>query len=241
MIDETPPGTRGRILRIALELFAERGFHATSVREIAEQVGVTKAAVLYHFPAKAEILAALAEPMLRDLEDAITVAEAAPAGQARRATLEGTLDVLLRHRRLLRTNLTDPSSTTGEMMARYSAALLRANALVAGAEADFAGRVLASQAIAMLTDPVVLFADAPEDELREAVLRGLHRLLPTLPAPSAREDDPAHGPRRGRPAVMTTEMIETARRRHASGTPAAEIAADLDISRATLYRHLTSG
>lgn len=100
MIDETPPGTRELILRAALDLFAAQGFHATSVREIAERVGVTKAAVLYHFPGKADILAELAEPMLRDLEAAVAAAEAAPPEQARRRTLEGLLDALIAHRHL---------------------------------------------------------------------------------------------------------------------------------------------
>ena len=37
--------TRARILDVALELIADRGFAATSTREIAERLGVTKAAL----------------------------------------------------------------------------------------------------------------------------------------------------------------------------------------------------
>src|SRR5262249_12854805 len=41
-------GTRERIQAIALELFAEQGYEKTSLREIAERLGVTKAALYYH-------------------------------------------------------------------------------------------------------------------------------------------------------------------------------------------------
>ena len=54
-----PPSTRERILDVALDLFIEKGFDKTSLREIAEQLGVTKAALYYHFASKEDILMAL--------------------------------------------------------------------------------------------------------------------------------------------------------------------------------------
>src|SRR5215469_16465337 len=48
-------GTRERIQAIALELFAEQGYEKTSLREIAERLGVTKAALYYHFKSKEDI------------------------------------------------------------------------------------------------------------------------------------------------------------------------------------------
>jgi AcrR family transcriptional regulator len=44
---------------VALDLFIEQGFDGTSLREIAEQLGVTKAALYYHFTSKDDILMAL--------------------------------------------------------------------------------------------------------------------------------------------------------------------------------------
>jgi AcrR family transcriptional regulator len=60
----TPPpdaksDTRQRILSVALDLFTEQGYDGTSLREIAEQLGVTKAAIYYHFESKEDILMAL--------------------------------------------------------------------------------------------------------------------------------------------------------------------------------------
>ncbi|MFF1612498.1 TetR family transcriptional regulator [Amycolatopsis sp. NPDC058278] len=168
--------TRAKILRAALEEFSARGFHETSVRELAERVGVTKTAVLYHFPGKADIVTALAEPMLADFEAAL--AQAAQAPDTRRAAVEGLLEVWLTHRYLLRMNLRDLGLTASEVVfERFRDGMLRANGLVAGPEANFADRVRAAQAIAMLSDPVVLFAEAPQAELRAAILDGVDRLF----------------------------------------------------------------
>src|SRR6202167_2044447 len=51
--------TRERILDIALDLFTEHGYDKTSLREIADQLGFTKAALYYHFERKEDILLAL--------------------------------------------------------------------------------------------------------------------------------------------------------------------------------------
>jgi len=57
-VDDTG-GTRERILDIALELFTEQGYEKTSLRQIAERLGFSKAAIYYHFASKDEILLAL--------------------------------------------------------------------------------------------------------------------------------------------------------------------------------------
>jgi len=51
--------TKQRILDVALDLFTEQGYDGTSLRQIAEQLGVTKAAIYYHFESKEDILMAL--------------------------------------------------------------------------------------------------------------------------------------------------------------------------------------
>ena len=44
-------GTKQRILRIALELFAQNGYLGTSMNDIAGQLGFTKAALYKHYAA----------------------------------------------------------------------------------------------------------------------------------------------------------------------------------------------
>jgi AcrR family transcriptional regulator len=58
---DPPEGTttRDRILDVALDLFIEKGYDKTSLREIAEQLRLTKAALYYHFASKGDILMAL--------------------------------------------------------------------------------------------------------------------------------------------------------------------------------------
>lgn len=51
--------TRERVLDVALELFTEQGYDKTSLREIADALGFTKAALYYHFEKKEDLLLAL--------------------------------------------------------------------------------------------------------------------------------------------------------------------------------------
>ena len=51
--------TREKILDVALDMFTDQGFDATSMREIAERLHISKPAIYYHFASKEEILMAL--------------------------------------------------------------------------------------------------------------------------------------------------------------------------------------
>jgi len=53
------PDTRSRLLDTALRLFSERGMEGSSLQMIADELGVTKAAVYYHFKTKDDILDAV--------------------------------------------------------------------------------------------------------------------------------------------------------------------------------------
>ncbi|MFC4944536.1 TetR/AcrR family transcriptional regulator [Pseudonocardia sp. GCM10023141] len=86
-VDERRTNTREQIRAIALELFAEQGYEKTSLREIAERLGVTKAAVYYHYRTKEEILASLLDEHVAGMDAIIEWAEAQPAGLATRREL----------------------------------------------------------------------------------------------------------------------------------------------------------
>src|SRR3954449_4428707 len=64
--------TRAAILAAAQRLFGERGYDATSLRQIADAVGTTKAAVYYHFPAKEHLLVELTRPLLDAMSSLLT-------------------------------------------------------------------------------------------------------------------------------------------------------------------------
>src|SRR6202022_3269600 len=74
MADITPVGTRNQVLVTALELFTTQGYEGTSLRQIAERLGMTKAAVYYHFPAKEHLLVELTRPFIDALAEFISQA-----------------------------------------------------------------------------------------------------------------------------------------------------------------------
>lgn len=83
--------TRQRIQDVALELFVEQGYEKTSLREIAERLEVTKAALYYHFKTKEDIIISLFEDLTRPIDELIAWAEEQPR------TLETKREVLRRY------------------------------------------------------------------------------------------------------------------------------------------------
>ncbi|HWD81379.1 MAG TPA: helix-turn-helix domain-containing protein [Kribbella sp.] len=55
------PSTRLAIQQVALELFTRQGYEATSLREIADELGIQKPSLYYHFKGKEDILRSLFE------------------------------------------------------------------------------------------------------------------------------------------------------------------------------------
>lgn len=94
-------GTRARILWIALDLFTTQGYDKTSMRQIAERLGFSKAAIYYHFASKEDILMAL-DARLYDLgHDALSTVEASEtAPEVWMALLDRLIDQILEHHAL---------------------------------------------------------------------------------------------------------------------------------------------
>ncbi|MGW1722220.1 TetR/AcrR family transcriptional regulator [Streptomyces sp. NPDC002306] len=87
--------TRQRIQDVALELFAEQGYEKTSLREIAEGLDVTKAALYYHFKTKEEILVSIFEDLTRPIEELIEWGKGQPH------TLETKQEIVRRYHQAL--------------------------------------------------------------------------------------------------------------------------------------------
>ncbi|MCX0272292.1 TetR/AcrR family transcriptional regulator [Nocardia zapadnayensis] len=87
--------TRDRIRAVAMELFAEQGYEKTSLRQIAERLDVTKAALYYHFRTKEDIVASLSDDVRSGIDDLVTWAEGTPPGQARAAEILDRYGALL--------------------------------------------------------------------------------------------------------------------------------------------------
>jgi AcrR family transcriptional regulator len=76
--------TRARIQQVAVELFTEHGYEGTSLREISERLGVTKAALYYHFKSKEDIIQSLVEDYQEQMDALIDWAGSQPRNAASR-------------------------------------------------------------------------------------------------------------------------------------------------------------
>ena len=101
-MSESTGDTRSRIQAVALELFSEEGYEKTSLREIAERLGVTKAALYYHFKSKDEIANSFILDRIEIMDRLIEWAEAQPpSAGTRRAILRRYADELFGGKRQL--------------------------------------------------------------------------------------------------------------------------------------------
>ncbi len=139
--------TRARLLETALQLFAERGYAGTSVRDIADELGITKAAVHYHFSAKEQIVLALLEPLLRSTEELLDRRAAAPPDP--RALLLALRDLVREFGPLMSVMVEDPSvsQAAGEVHEQLDALGVRMAEVLAGGGASPVRRLRAHAAL----------------------------------------------------------------------------------------------
>jgi AcrR family transcriptional regulator len=91
---------RAQLLDAAARLFRERGFHATSMRDIARAVGMLSGSIYYHFESKEEMLLAVYQEGERRIADAVDAAVAKETAPWRRleAACAAHLRALIAHR-----------------------------------------------------------------------------------------------------------------------------------------------
>lgn len=92
--DVVRPGTHGRILEAALGLFAQRGFHGTSIRDLGVEVGLKAANLYLHFESKEHLLAEL-----------VTLGHRAHHRRLRQALMLGATDVVEQLRAVVRAHV----------------------------------------------------------------------------------------------------------------------------------------
>lgn len=142
--------TRQRILDVAARLFVGQGIAATPLREIAEQLAFTKAALYYHFPSKDHLLAALITPLHDELGAVLTRIEDDPELRTPLAVLTSLLDVHLANHDATRLSR-DPAVIQIERLhVRAEQLHARTVTVLAGEGADQASQLRASAALAVL-------------------------------------------------------------------------------------------
>jgi TetR/AcrR family transcriptional regulator, cholesterol catabolism regulator len=99
---------RERILEVATTHFVQHGYDGTSMREIAEDCGITKAALYYHYSGKAELLNEIFTDYLTEFGAVITAAaDGGGAEQRLRAVVLGWFALPAPRRAILRLAMHD--------------------------------------------------------------------------------------------------------------------------------------
>ncbi|WP_018684891.1 TetR/AcrR family transcriptional regulator [Actinokineospora enzanensis] len=168
-----PPtvGTRERILDVAVGLFAEVGYDKASIRELANRLGITSAALYYYFRNKQEILTAIANTVYTEVDKLVDSAEAEPPSPARgRRLLERYLDIVTEHGGLM-TVLESSIATlrTLDTAQHAAAGLHRLAALIAPGDSE-GDRLRATAALGILTTLPQRVPESARDEMRPYLL-----------------------------------------------------------------------
>lgn len=181
MIVAPQPDTRSRILDAALDLFSEHGFEGTTLQQIADRLGFTKAALYYHFRSKDDLLQALHDPAAADLDRLLDAHAALPNTAARRRRfIEGYLDFLLQHRRLIAYTFRDLSTLAHPAVASGSdQRRARMEAALAGDDLDFNGEVRIAMVFGGMHSVIARYPDADGPALRAALIDAAGTLLPS--------------------------------------------------------------
>jgi AcrR family transcriptional regulator len=170
-----------RIIKAATELFAEHGVAGTSLQMIADAIGVTKAAVYHQFPAKDEIVLAVGQAELANLETVIAAAEAeTDPNRAREVLVEGMVDLAVERRRMESTLVGDPVIIRFfAQHAPYRRVMDRLYRILLGPNVESDDRVPAAMFTAAIGGAVMhpLVADLDDATLRAQLLQLARRFL----------------------------------------------------------------
>jgi AcrR family transcriptional regulator len=174
--------TRARIQQVALELFGEQGYERTSLREIAERLGVTKAALYYHFKSKEDIVRSFTEDHFGRLDALIEWGREQPPGaRTAQELLDRYLTIVMEgvevFRFLERNQATIHGTEDGKhRFTQFRPRLAALMEIITGPDAPLRPRIRAAAAIFTVSTSCMFFMkDVPEAEL-DAV-------LPSPPSP----------------------------------------------------------
>lgn len=174
------PGSRQRFIDAAVQLFIRHSFAGTSLQMIADEVGVTKAAVYHHFHTREDLLTAIVEPLVGELRSAVEAAESLRGRHPRaERLLTGFVDIVVRNQALMGLLAGDPG--VSEMLRSDPARrdlLNRQFQLLADVDPSPAGSVNAAVLIAGIGGVLRRRTfDLDDDELRHQLNAAGRRIL----------------------------------------------------------------
>jgi AcrR family transcriptional regulator len=181
--------TRARIQQVAVQLFAEQGYEKTSLREIADRLSVTKAALYYHFQSKEDIVASLVAGYYAQIDGLIAWAQSQPRTPGlRREIVVRYVGILAAGDEVFRMLHQNQASVQGLAAAKKRGPLFaeRMDSLVdllTGPDAPLAERLRAAMALGGASVGWMFFAARAADHgrLREQVSRIACELIEAVP------------------------------------------------------------
>jgi AcrR family transcriptional regulator len=201
--------TRERILEVALTLFNERGYDKTSLREIAERLDVTKAALYYHFDRKEDILLELDRRLGAVGSEVLDELEHLAEEDVMRAwpdLLDRFIDHVLDNCRLFlfrqrNQNALDALAGGDGHRVEREGLEQRVRRVLANPAIPLADRVRMACSIGGVVSALMgasgVFGEVPKADLAGLVREAVHDLFPPVTAPRSTETAPASMRRRG--------------------------------------------
>jgi AcrR family transcriptional regulator len=191
-----------RIARLALDRFRIDGFVGTSIADLAGELGVSKAAIYYHYRSKDALLHRLIDPLL-DAIDTCIQDHNQPTRTAR-PLLSAYLAVLLAHREVVPLVATDVAVLNHPKIGpRLRAQNQQLRTLLVAPDTSVSARLRAEAALGAIWRPLI--AEPPLDLTDPAhqhtlIDAAVATLQPSRPSPRRR-------------AVATTQSTRTTRTR----------------------------
>jgi AcrR family transcriptional regulator len=146
-----------RIARLALARFRLGGFAGTSIADLAGALGISKAAIYYHYRSKDALLHHLIDPLL-DAIDACLQDHDTPAASARtaRQLLDGYLAVLIAYREVVPLVTTDVAVLNHPRIGpRLRAQNQQLESLLAAPDTSLSARLRAEAALGAIWRPLI--------------------------------------------------------------------------------------
>jgi len=157
MARRTTTVSRARIQDVALTMFATQGYALTSLQDIATVLDVTKAALYFYFPAKAQLLTSLVDPLLDGVQTLLDGYTDGPlTAPARREVVDALTELLLAHRSVVAWLARDLTALAQPEIGHHIAAhVTHLQRLLAGTDASLVGQVRVAAAVGALLGPLV--------------------------------------------------------------------------------------
>jgi AcrR family transcriptional regulator len=169
---------------VASGLFTERGYDATSLQDIADRLGFTKAALYYHFPRKDDIFSALLEPARAILDELLDRLDRAGDVEGWADALTWGVEQIFDHLdmfKLLGRNRTSVEAHVSELLGDHDAMHERIERAAGAAATSMSEHVRMIAALGAVTGfddwAPSLLARAPRDELRAALVAAVRDTL----------------------------------------------------------------